>query len=602
MEKVSGGLDAAILTVADLFRAHRLEPASVQRAFQWTAAHAGIFLDDLLKAWGGDAVTEVPVTDADEGGDGEPEEEAQLTSQTRTGEIEVATVVAPGTYFLGTMVIQTGRSETDSHMVFDGLQRLTTLTILLCVMRDLIADADDPVRARLAAHVMSGDGLARLRTRGDRNVMARNIQASGESIALRRNFRNRPDTRSRILEIAADFRDRLKTDNIQTLRAFALFVLDRVAVCRIEPGSDVMGRQIFVTTNDRGLRLDQTDIFRSQLGLIVEDDEEAVERLLRRWRTIEEGFSSAAQREVFLQALDVLQRRQWSNQRGLTDLGEHLIARLDRDTVFHWIDDVEPQAKAWNRLYKVRTPDSEDPLRDPLRRLHIIEWPEWHPLALVYVERAQFHEAQGQHHLVGRIAGKLERLADACMTITLARLTPGVRQMIVLNALRDIRRQRNPLRAGGPMELTADQKRRARATVLGPVFQDEIYRPLARWIEASLWTEAPVPSWILSVSTEHVLPRALREGSGWVVDFPDEETRTTMAHRCGNLACLEFDLNAQADRADFEDKKAIYRQSKWMPQTLKRVVNAPRWDATTLEAMSDAVAGFVIDRLQLAEA
>jgi hypothetical protein len=471
----------------------------------------------------------------------------------------------------------------------------------MSVLRDLLADDSDPMHARLAACVNTPEGWPRLRGRGNGEVLAKLIQKPGEAIKVRRTFRDRPDTRSRMLEIAADFRDRLKALPLAVLRALTLFLLHRVAVCRIDPGSDVMGRQIFVTTNDRGLRLDQTDIFRSQLGLVMGEDQNGLDQLMARWRQIEESLSGTEHRQQFLQAVDVLQRRQWSGQRGLTDLGEYLGKAFNAETIFHWIDDLEPRALAWQRLWRARSPEARDTLCDALRRLHIIEWPEWHPLALYYLERAHFAVMSNQLHLVTRVKARLGELADACMAMTLAGLSPDVRQRIVLRALTDLRNDRNPLRVDGPLRLTPDQRRRARETISGPIYMPDIYRPFVRWLEASLWTDEAVPAWILAATTEHVLPRSLPPGSAWAIDFPDEDTRSAMAHRCGNLACLEWKLNEEADRRDFGPKKDVYARSELMPRTLRRVLETPHWDAQTLSALSDQIAAYAISRLWLGE-
>ena len=93
---------------------HAINTPPYQRPFSWEQREAGRLLDDLAAAMEGD-------------GDG--------------GEIDE--------YFLGTMLfIEAERAsrlpfsrQTRVLEVVDGLQRLTTLTILFCVLRDL--DAKD---------------------------------------------------------------------------------------------------------------------------------------------------------------------------------------------------------------------------------------------------------------------------------------------------------------------------------------------------------------------------------------------------------------------------------------------------------------------------
>ena len=102
---------------------------SYQRSFAWTREEAGRLLDDVAEA--------LDASDAEHGGD----------------------------YFLGPMLFiepdpPTGRiaawkaARTGRvHDVVDGLQRLTTLTILFCVLRDLDAEGSEPSSERLLAAI-----------------------------------------------------------------------------------------------------------------------------------------------------------------------------------------------------------------------------------------------------------------------------------------------------------------------------------------------------------------------------------------------------------------------------------------------------------------
>src|SRR5262245_23417131 len=103
---------------------------SYQRAFAWTPEEAGLLLENVSEA---------------------------LDAESESGE--------GGDYFLGNMLFiepapPTGRiaawkaARTGRvHEVVDGLQRLTTLTILFCVLRDLDAEGGEPASDRLAAAI-----------------------------------------------------------------------------------------------------------------------------------------------------------------------------------------------------------------------------------------------------------------------------------------------------------------------------------------------------------------------------------------------------------------------------------------------------------------
>src|SRR5213594_488861 len=114
---------AQIVHVVELF-ANLIEAPSYQRSYAWTPKEAGQLLDDISLA----------LDEADAGGD----------------------------YFLGTMLFidRDGAAAAPSRLawrvrpsrtleVIDGFQRLTTLTILLCALRDIDSGADRPANTRL---------------------------------------------------------------------------------------------------------------------------------------------------------------------------------------------------------------------------------------------------------------------------------------------------------------------------------------------------------------------------------------------------------------------------------------------------------------------
>jgi hypothetical protein len=117
-----------------------IQVPAYQRSFAWTAEEAGRLLDDVSEAMDAEG-------ESDQSGD----------------------------YFLGPMLFiepdpPTGRLAAWKasragrvHDVVDGLQRLTTLTILFCVLRDLDADSGEPPNERVLAAIGVGRNRLTLR-------------------------------------------------------------------------------------------------------------------------------------------------------------------------------------------------------------------------------------------------------------------------------------------------------------------------------------------------------------------------------------------------------------------------------------------------------
>ena len=146
-------LSARVLTVEDFFRLGTFAPASVQRDYVWSGQHAEDLFNDI------DRACLQLVDDPEEGGephiavmegDGDKDESEILPGAPAwlaDGE------VAPG-YHLGEVTLR--RLDPGQFEIFDGLQRATTLTILLSVLRDLTPS--EGLRNRIRA--VLGNGTA----------------------------------------------------------------------------------------------------------------------------------------------------------------------------------------------------------------------------------------------------------------------------------------------------------------------------------------------------------------------------------------------------------------------------------------------------------
>ncbi|MEL6753233.1 MAG: DUF262 domain-containing protein, partial [Pseudomonadota bacterium] len=120
-----------------------IEPADVQRDYQWGEAEVSALWDDL-KTFVFDPT-------------GEP---------------------SP-VYFLGMIIVHGGEAR---YAIYDGLQRVTTLTILLALLRDYVED--EALSRRLGACVLDMRGQPRLRLMGHQ-YLADHIQPVGAARTLR---------------------------------------------------------------------------------------------------------------------------------------------------------------------------------------------------------------------------------------------------------------------------------------------------------------------------------------------------------------------------------------------------------------------------------
>lgn len=590
-------LRSTIRSVGEYLSQTTLSPASVQRTFLWENENTSALLHDLLRAWR----AAKPDADSDLAAN-EPEEATQLDTEEAAepgpaGFDEVSgrsTQLAPEVYFLGAVVVEP-RSATHC-LVFDGLQRSTALVILFSVLRDLMPAGQSEIRDALDFCV-NLDGRPRLLLETHIDTLTADIQKRGEAIRGRRNFLGHKTLRGRLLRAAALFRDNLRTLRQQDLESFADFLFDRVMICEIRVASAGLARQIFVTTNDRGLTLNQADVFKSQLASIA-TSEDGSAQILQRWKEIDAASENKEQFIDFLTAADFLTRRRWPGGGGLTDLGDYLIAEKSEAGILAWLDTLKRYQDAWRLLYSVRNPQAEQAFDGNLLRLHFFPWPEWRPLALVYLDTWQAALRQNQKQRALRIAEWINRLNHTCLAMVLAGMGEAARQAVFRKAVTAALKFVDPYRPNGALRLNTDQLQRLRHALSAPIEDPDVARQLMRWYESQLWEKTP-PSYLLVKTLEHVLPRYREADSDWNRRFPDEAMHRRMSHMIGNFTLLDYDLNEQAGRAAFAKKKSVYRQEKHLLKTLVAVQDQDDWTPDTIEQRSADTARNILSYLRL---
>jgi len=184
-------------------------------------------------------------------------------------------------YFLGTMLF--AEPEADDPLrqmqVVDGQQRITTLTILLAVLRDL--ETDLALQDRLHRHIAVwstdeptlGDAFHLTPRASDHDYLAQAVQKHGAITRRRRQRISAPvrtgataavearTAHQNIDAVRAYFRRTLSNDVSEAdRRAFAAFLLDHCRLLAMRTPSLDYAYQIFLTLNSRGLPLSGDDI------------------------------------------------------------------------------------------------------------------------------------------------------------------------------------------------------------------------------------------------------------------------------------------------------------------------------------------------------
>lgn len=206
---------------------------SYQRPYAWTTEQVGELLDDIRTACG--------VTD-------KPEDQSP--------------------YFLGSIVLIKDPQKAEADVV-DGQQRLTTLTILMSVLRDL---ADAHMASFIHGYVcQNGNPITgapdvfRLTPRErDAAFFRATIQTQGmtgdlpDSAALK-------DAKARMVENAAFLRGKLEALTPEERRRLTVFIANRCYLVVVAASDQESAFRIFSVMNSRGLDLSAADILKADI-------------------------------------------------------------------------------------------------------------------------------------------------------------------------------------------------------------------------------------------------------------------------------------------------------------------------------------------------
>jgi uncharacterized protein with ParB-like and HNH nuclease domain len=196
------------------------------------------------------------------------EQASELLDDIATACDDVGDVANASPYFLGSIVLIKDPQKSEADVV-DGQQRLTTLTILLCVLRDLsaprigaaihnyICQTGDPIRG-------TSDVFRLTPRERDADFFRVTIQAEAGTAELPDAHQFR-DARARMIENAALFRERLKDVSDERRRRLTMYIAQRCYLVIVAASDQESAFRIFSVLNSRGLDLSPADVLKAEI-------------------------------------------------------------------------------------------------------------------------------------------------------------------------------------------------------------------------------------------------------------------------------------------------------------------------------------------------
>ncbi len=552
-------IEAQALTLGKIFSDdYRFEIPEYQRPYAWTTEQVAELLYDLLDALG----------------------EESLSADGSNDEIDNRPP-----YFLGSIVLMKNKNAMD---VVDGQQRLVTLTMLFCALRELYGNSD---RGNSTDQFIRQQGNVSLGThdqfrltlrqsdrggRDDRCFFQNNIQERDALEAFLDSYQPSPydSQQHRMFENVKYLRDELVQIDEQRRDTLERFIVRRCYLVVVKASDQSSAYRIFSVMNDRGLDLSPTDILKAEI--IGKIDENFRSDYTDKWEHIEENIGRDNFRDLFAHI-----RMIYMKEKARGELSEEfrngVLSHVGNN---NFIDEVlTPFADAYEIVTRLDYTSAQDAkmVNKYLGHLRRLDNSDWIPPAMAFFNRNQNDTCR-----LIQFTRDLERLAYG-MFIMRVNINGRInRYARVLQAIEG----ENDQELFEALALSTEDKNKILEILDGPIYSlPRVPRPLLLRLDSLLAIEGATYDYS-TISIEHVLPQNPGPDSEWFTRFPDEEEREQWTHRLGNLVLLSRRKNSQAQNYDFERKKSEYFQqdgvshfplttgvvneSEWTPQVLER--------------------------------
>lgn len=482
-------------------------------------------------------------------------------------------------HFVGAIVLIHG-SENGVLEIVDGQQRLTTLTILLAVLRDL-----EPDKARASAlHALIADDARPMLGEGANWRLTLNhmdgpffrdaIQTPGAT----KNLDKEPgesESQQRMIRNAGEFFKKIKEMSEDERRTLADVVMNRCALVRVVVGDKDQGFKVFRVLNTRGKEPDAHDIIKTELFQRARFSDREAAEYSERWAEHEAALGGSAFDDLLRQIRSIYDK----SGRGelVSAFPKAVLSKVDPRK---FLDEVLPGYVEAYRLIttgEVESGPNAKIISDKLNQMRALDQNSWRAPALKFLVERGANDPSAPEFF-----RQLERLAYVIMLVVGDRDQRNRRFTKVMDATQS---DRALFAKNGPYAIDRSEAKKVRERMLGRFATFGQRRAMALRLNAALEGGVTIPP-ESDATVEHVLPRNIHEESHWLNVWPDPAKRREQCDTLGNFVLLTHKVNQKADRQDFRAKKEVYfdggggmdfaltrdlrNQDAWTPDVVRR--------------------------------
>lgn len=480
-------------------------------------------------------------------------------------------------YFLGSVVIVKQEGSPKAEIV-DGQQRLTSLSILISVIRHLVPEHLSQVRSDIGQILLrdfmgiKSEGLTIRKS--DQVFFNEMIVVDGGIRRLRDLQASLSSSQQCMKNNAEIFANRLESlietsaEKARFPQEFLNYILHQVRLVLISDDDFRSAYRIFSTMNNRGLPLGVSDLLKAILLEQISDSE--IQHYTEIWEREEGSLTELSPErseeydanrkffELLFTHIHRINAKQRSSNNLFTDFQKDVLKTshnpLNETGAKAFINQqLVPCSKAYATIldnsFNARSHSISETINDVmLPLLKRIPNSDWQPPAIMFLSRHRDNEIKAKEFIV-----KLERVA-ACSLLLRENVNARARRYKPI--LEALERGPDEALAAASNSITSHDIE----SVLTAINRDLYGETYAQYVMIRLdcaLAEGGLSPCLKSriITIEHVLPQTLTDywGEDW-----SEDQHDSWINRIGNLILLSKRKNSQAQNYDFATKKATY--------------------------------------------
>ncbi|MGM7634336.1 DUF262 domain-containing protein [Bacillus sp. Hm123] len=513
-------------------------------------------------------------------------------------DIQEALAYKEESYFLGSVILQVMSQKSDESGVYDvvdGQQRLTTLTILIAVMRDLVTDSRAKVTLQSKIYQEADPyedkpETVRLRVRDRDFAFFKKYILEEEGTNLPVSETDLTESQERMIEAIELFRGKFYEDGLlkeEFLKQMIQFVLNKCMFVYVKTGTFTSAFRLFSILNDRGMPLTNADLLKStNLGAINELERPHYQNL---WESMEEELGREELEKLlgFIRLIFVKEKARKTIQEEYTE------KVFDKHPEFKGQKFIEYLLRFAN-IYREKILNADIPTADKeigakyyglltLMR-DFIPFSDWIP---VFISFCQKFSNDGEAYAFLKVLERKNVVSWVKGITPTARVIETVKMIQVIEQAETVEK----VYRADIFQTQLDQEAFQYNIDSSELYKKKYAKYLLLRLDMALSENINVKkSYTGIISVEHILPQKPSDDSDWKRGFSDEQ-RKIWTHRLGNLVLLSRKKNASANNREFHIKLQKYFSNGITDFELtKELKSYPQWTIEECQARHQQLA------------